>query len=139
MFYRILADLILVVHIGYVGYVIFGQVAIMIGWPLGWRWIRNPWFRVTHLLAILIVVFEVAIDYQCPLTVWERDLRGDAEDTKSFMARLHEALSFPPESEHYFNAICILLGSIILVWMFVVPPRFRRKSTPAVEPSEAMR
>jgi len=140
MLSRVLADIILVVHIAYVAYVMFGQLAIMIGWPLGWRWIRNPWFRITHLLAILIVVAEVFAEIQCPLTVWERDLRG-GEDARSFMARVHEALTFAPGDEGLFNAICIVLGSLVVLTIFVVPPRFRRKPVPAPssEPAEAAR
>src|SRR2546423_357041 len=112
--YRVLADMILVLHIAYVSYVVFGQLAILIGWPLGWRWIRNPWFRMTHLAAILIVVLEVFASIQCPLTVWERELRGEANDERSFMARLHGSLTFDADQEYLFNAICIVLGVLIV-------------------------
>src|SRR5436309_1713642 len=64
LFYEILADLLFAVHFGYVSFVVLGQLAILIGWALRWLWIRNPWFRISHLVMILIVAFEAAIDYQ---------------------------------------------------------------------------
>jgi hypothetical protein len=55
--YGFLADLIVTVHVGYVAYVLVGQVLILVGWWREWEWVRNVWFRSTHLLAIGVVVF----------------------------------------------------------------------------------
>src|SRR5450755_163295 len=73
--YALLADCLVVIHLAYISFVIFGQLAIMVGWPLGWRWIRNPWFRITHLIMILIVALEAVVQFKCPLTTWEENLR----------------------------------------------------------------
>ena len=128
LFYRILADIILVVHIGYVSYVVFGQLAILIGWPLRWKWIRNPWFRITHLTMILIVAYEAYFGILCPLTTWERQLRNEVDDGSSFMAKLHEALTIDPTT---FNWICIALGGVVVAMIFLAPPRFRRSAPPS--------
>ena len=40
-----------------------------------WEWVRNWWFRVAHLVAILIVAAEAFLDIPCPLTEWEYRLR----------------------------------------------------------------
>ena len=56
--YGFLADLVVAVHVGYVSYVVVGQLLIVIGWMAGWNWVRNFWFRMTHLLAMAVVVFE---------------------------------------------------------------------------------
>src|SRR5437868_2705277 len=86
-----LADLLVAVHVAYVGYVVVGQLLILVGLALRWRWVRNPWFRVTHLLAIAVVGLEAAFAIDCPLTVWERHLRaaaGQAPTGETFMGRL---------------------------------------------------
>src|ERR1700704_4276602 len=91
MLYALLADLIVAIHITYVVYVVGGLVAILIGASRGRKWIRNPWFRVTHLLAILIVVMEVFLKLNCPLTTWENQARAAAQqplDGSAFMDRL---------------------------------------------------
>jgi hypothetical protein len=53
--YTFLADLIVAIHVGYVSFVIFGELLILLGIVFRWSWIRNPWFRWIHLIAILIV------------------------------------------------------------------------------------
>lgn len=75
----IAADLVLVIHFGYVAFVVGGQLLILAGGPGGWAWIRNPWFRWLHLAAIAAVVAEVVLGVYCPLTLIEARLR-DAED-----------------------------------------------------------
>ena len=59
--YRLLADLILLLHSSFVVFVIVGLVCVLIGGVRGWRWVRNPWFRWAHLLAIGIVVAQVGL------------------------------------------------------------------------------
>jgi hypothetical protein len=73
--YGFLADLIVAVHLVYVGYVVIGQLAIMAGVFLKWHWVRNPAFRWSHLAMICIVAGEALLNFECPLTTWERDLR----------------------------------------------------------------
>ena len=149
--YEILADFLVAIHLGYMAYVGLGQLAIMIGWPLHWRWIRNPWFRVSHLLMILIVAVEAVCEYECPLTTWERDLRihigqipanyyelpnWDVNDA-SFTARLLRRVMFFDASWGPFLSACYYtFAGIVLATVFLVPPRFRRvQATPAEQPT----
>lgn len=69
------ANTIVVIHLGYMAFVVVGLGVILLGMFRGWQWIRNPWFRFIHLAMILIVAFEAVIDFECPLTTWERDMR----------------------------------------------------------------
>jgi hypothetical protein len=73
----ILADLVLVVHGLYVGFVVIGFALILLGIARGWPWVRRPGFRYTHLAAIGFVVLQVWIGMECPLTTWKApcDLR----------------------------------------------------------------
>src|SRR5579884_4026965 len=81
MWYGLLADLVVAVHVAYVSFVVLGQLAILVGILARWRWVRNRWFRVAHLIAILIVAAEAALDITCPLTDWEDRLRHLAGQT----------------------------------------------------------
>ena len=74
-FYAASADAIVAVHTLFVGFVVVGQLLILIGLVCRWKWVRNPWFRVVHLLCIGIVAAEAASGVICPLTIWERELR----------------------------------------------------------------
>ena len=74
----LLADLILVVHALVVGFVVFGQAAIMLGGVLGWRAVRSIAFRITHLALVVFVAVQAWLGVACPLTVWEHSLRRAA-------------------------------------------------------------
>ncbi|HXR34425.1 MAG TPA: DUF2784 domain-containing protein, partial [Candidatus Binataceae bacterium] len=78
MGWNLLADLVLLFHAAYVGYVVFGLAAILAGIALDWRWIRNFWFRASHLAAIALVVCESLLGLTCPLTTVENLLRQSA-------------------------------------------------------------
>ncbi len=75
------ADAILLLHVLFVGFVIVGLVLIIFGGLRGWYWVRNLWFRMSHLIAIGIVVVQSWFGVICPLTIWEMALRPQAEGT----------------------------------------------------------
>jgi Protein of Unknown function (DUF2784) len=147
LFYEILADSLVTIHLGYMAYVVLGQLAILIGWPLQWRWIRNPWFRVSHLAMILIVAAEAVVDYTCPLTKWERDLRihigqikadperGNVEEV-SFVAQIMRSVLYAGSDEHfvpYLKPTYYTFAGLVLATVLLVPPRFRRAGAPPAE------
>ena len=53
--YLLAADAILLLHVLITLFIVFGLIFIFIGKSLSWVWIYNPWFRLTHILAIGIV------------------------------------------------------------------------------------
>src|SRR6185436_10427005 len=71
-----MADVLLVVHFLIAAFIVLGLAAVWLGAALGWRWVRNPWFRYLHLSAIAFVAAEAVLGVMCPLTVWEDMLRG---------------------------------------------------------------
>ena len=130
MFYRILADVIVVAHLAYVLSVIVGLAAILLGWLLKWKWIRNFYFRIIHLLLIGIVVLEALFGITCPLTTWEENLRkaiGEDISQGSFMARLADHLLFFNISQQTLTVCYCLFGAVVLATVFLVPPRWPGK------------
>src|SRR5262245_16456241 len=101
LFYRLAADATVILHAGYVSFVVVGQLLILFGILRKWEWIRNPWFRWLHVAAIAIVVAESIFGIVCPLTTLEKYLRrlgGQAEYRGDFVANfVHEFLFCPFE------------------------------------------
>jgi hypothetical protein len=145
--YGLLADLVVLVHVSYVGYVLLGQVAIILAAMMKWEWGRNRWFRLTHLVAIAVVVLEQVMGWQCPLSRWEyqlRELAGQPFDgSATFLGRLLHDLLFidqyfeggrPPEA--FFAVLYVAMLVIVVQGLLMYPPRlFPRR--PAVEPAPA--
>ena len=69
--YLISADLLLLLHVLFVAFVVFGLVLILVGKLLSWSWVHNPWFRLVHVLAIGVVVLQSWFGVICPLTTLE--------------------------------------------------------------------
>ncbi len=131
--YGFLADAMVAAHVGYVAFVVLGQVAIVIGAALKREWARNPWFRGLHLLAIGVVVLEEFMGWRCPLTVWEEQLRvlaGQAIEGGTFMGRfLHDLLYiddvWPTKA---IQVLHVAFGALVFQALVMCPPRLSRRA-----------
>jgi hypothetical protein len=135
--YAFAADCVVAAHFASVAFVVFGLLAVVAGGVRGWRWVRNPWFRVVHLATILIVVIESWLNITCPLTTWENALRrlaGESTYGGDFVGKwLHDVLFFQL-SPMAFTIIYTAFGLAVLAsWVFV-PPRRRSKEPRAKAP-----
>ena len=123
----LLADFVVVIHLGYVTFVVLGLVLIVAGSLFKWSWVRNSWFRLIHLGMIGVVVVESLLSITSPLTTLESYLRsrsGQTSQSGSFMDRLaHDLLFFELTPEFFKIAYC-LFGAIVLETFLVVPPNF---------------
>jgi hypothetical protein len=123
--YTFLADLLVVFHCAYVGYVVLGQVAIWLGWALRRRWTRNFWFRITHLTAIGFVAFEEGIGMACPLTIWEaqlRELASEGPRSGTFMGRLFHDLLFLDLPPSAFTWMHVGFAIVVFATFALYPP-----------------
>ncbi len=130
MVYALLADLLAALHLGFIAFVVGGQLAILIGAELHWEWIRNRWFRVGHLLAIVFVALEAIVGMVCPLTDWEYSLRRKAgqivEEDISFVGRLVREILFYELPTWMFTTAYISFAVLVVVTLVLVPPQWRR-------------
>ena len=139
LFFRALADVVVIVHTSYVSFVVFGQLAIFVGWFRRWKWVRNLSFRVAHFAAILVIVLEAWFGVTCPLTSWENRLReqaGQASYRGDFIAEwLHQILfyDFPP---WIFTASYCTFAAIVGLTLILVPPQRKSVKPLAVQPRD---
>lgn len=122
----LLADAIVVAHLGYVLFVVLGFAAVWLGVALRWSWVRRPAFRIPHLVCTLIVPIEALGGLLCPLTTWERNLRleaGQQPEDISFMGRLARELLFYQAPEYVFTIGYVVFGLLVLATFFLVPIR----------------
>jgi len=119
------------VHLLYVGFVVVGELLIVVGGLCRWRWIRNPWFRLLHVAAIGYVAVEEILQVPCPMWEWEnrlREMAGQPVQEGTFVGRLVETFIVHPWPAWAFAALHIGFGVLVLATLVVVPPRFRRTS-----------
>lgn len=121
----LLADAILVVHVLFVCFVVFGLLAIYLGYALNWQWVRNLRFRLLHLVAIGIVVVQSWLGMICPLTVWEMALRkqaGAGTYAGSFIQHWLHQLLYYSAPDWAFMLLYSAFGLLVLASWFVVRP-----------------
>jgi hypothetical protein len=109
--YRLLADVVMVLHFGFLAYVVLGGF-------LAWRW---PWALPPHLLAAgwggLTVLFPATLS--CPLTGWEDRARHAAGQrglpASGFIDHYLEGVVYP---ERYTGPIQGVAAVVALVsWL----------------------
>jgi hypothetical protein len=128
----LIADAVLLLHVLFVAFVVIGLFLIFAGKALVWSWIRNPWFRRVHLLAIGIVVVQSWVGVICPLTTLEVALRSRAGDTAysgSFISHWLGMILYYQLPAWVFMVCYTVFGAAVLAsWYWVRPRPFARAS-----------
>lgn len=105
MLYRLGADLIVILHFGFVLFVLVGGL-LLVKWP------RLAWL---HLPAVAWGAFVEFSGWICPLTPLENWLRTQAGDTGyagDFVARYLSAVLYPDALTHELQ---LILGTAVVV------------------------
>jgi hypothetical protein len=124
----LLADIIAIVHLGYVIFVILGFILILAGIFFKWKWIRNLWFRMIHLAAIAGVALEAILGVNCPLTVLEFSLRygvAPAERRVSFVGGLIDSILYYDAPARLFTIIYVGFALLVAITFIMAPPTRR--------------
>ena len=117
-----LADFVVVIHFIYIAVVVLGVPLILIGKFRHWAWVHNAWFRFTHLLMIVLVAFEAVFGLDCPLTVWENNLRHNTQN-KDFIAAWLDRLLFYHLPRETFTVAYIIFALLVAALFVIVPVR----------------
>lgn len=105
MIHRLLADVVLVLHLAFVVFVVLGGLLVL-------RWPRLAWVHLPVALYGALIEF---VGWACPLTPLENDLRrrgGEAGYEGGFVAHYIVALLYPSGLSHEMQ---IALGFLVLL------------------------
>jgi len=123
----LLANAVLVVHVGVVAFVVVGLLVVVAGNLKRWDWVNNAWFRVAHVAAIGIVVAESWLGFACPLTtleMWLRSRAGDASYGGGFIEHWLQQLLYYNAPPWVFIAGYSVFALLVLATWWYFPPRF---------------
>ena len=130
MTYRLIADLLTLIHFGWILFMLYGFVLTVRGfWCPAFfeRWL----FRSTHLAGILFVAALELLGRYCPLTIWENKLRLLYDPTGdypgSFIIGWVERLIYPNIDPIVLTIPTVAMALFVLVVFVAKPPsKFRR-------------
>lgn len=122
MFWRMAADALVVVHLGFILFVMLGDLLLL-------RWPRLIWL---HVPAVAWGVIVECLHLGCPLTPWENQLRrmaGQAGYEGGFIEHYLIPLIYPaeltPAIQLWLGAIVVLVNAAVYAWLI---GRWRRKT-----------
>jgi hypothetical protein len=122
----------LVVHTAFVVFVVVGLALIWVGRFRRWAFVRNFWFRATHLAAIGMVALESVSGFICPLTTWENRLRllagGEERYQGSFIAHWLHRLIFFDLDERVFTVAYLAFFVAVAFSFWLIPPRWPHRA-----------
>jgi Protein of Unknown function (DUF2784) len=96
MVFRLLADLVVVLHFAFIVFVAAGGLLV-------WR---CPWLVRLHLPAVVWAIAIITVGFTCPLTPLETQLRGRAGEQGydgGFVDDTSRASSTPVRSRHWYG------------------------------------
>ena len=109
MWYKAAADLVVVIHLLFIGFVVGGVF-------LAWRWPRIVWVHIPVVIYGALVEFA---GFTCPLTLLENNLRrraGQAGYHDGFIAHYLVKVIYPPGLT---RGMQIGLGLLVLLVAFI--------------------
>lgn len=106
--------------------VVAGLILVFVGKVRKWWWVRNPWFRIIHLIAISVIVIQSWFNVICPLTTFEMALRsraGEAVYRGSFIAHWLERFLYYQAPPWVFIVCYTAFAALVIGSWFWVSPR----------------
>ena len=126
----LLANGVLLLHVGVAAFVVAGLLLIIFGNLGHWGWVNNAWLRIAHLAAICIVVAESWLGFVCPLTtleMWLRARAGQASYESGFMEHWLQQLLYYRAPPWVFIAAYTVFALLVLASWWYFPPRFKSR------------
>ncbi len=110
MFFRIAADLVLALHLGFITFVILGGLLVL----------RYRWIIYLHIPAAVWGAFVEITGRICPLTIWENNLRrraGESGYAESFVEHYLVPIIYPAgltRSVQFWIAGLVIVANVVI-------------------------
>lgn len=125
MLYKILADLIVVMHFAWILFMLWGFILAARGF-FHKKFFERWFFRALHLLGIVYVSLLAMMGKYCPLTLWENSLRAKYDPNLtypgSFMIHYAQELVYPDINPLIIRIPTTFIAVFTVVIFIVKPP-----------------
>jgi hypothetical protein len=125
MSYRLLADVIVVVHFAWILFMLVGFIFTLGGF-FNKNFFDRWFFRTLHLLGIAYVSTLAIMGRYCPLTIWENTLRAKYDPNLtyvgSFIIHYIEKLVYPDVNPLIIQIPTTFIAIFTVVMFLIKPP-----------------
>ena len=112
---------VLALHLAIIAFNVAGCVLIPIGALLRWRWVREFWFRLAHLLSLAAVALQALLGRMCFLTIWQGDVSGASHVQPLIASWINRLIYWPLPLWVFAVAYVVVFAYVIALWIFVRP------------------
>jgi hypothetical protein len=121
------ALIVLALHLAVIAFNVAGCVLIPIGKWHGWRWVREFWWRLAHVLSLAVVAGQALLGRACFLTIWQGDLSGSAHVQPLIESWINRLIYWELPLWVFVAAYVALFVYVIVLWIWVRPRMWRPK------------
>jgi hypothetical protein len=114
---------ILLLHVAVIAFNVAGCVLVPIGAWRGWRWVREFWWRLAHLLGLAVVALQALFGRACFLTIWQGDLSGSVHVQPLIAGWIDRLIYWPLPLWVFALAYGAVFAYVVALWVWVRPRR----------------
>jgi hypothetical protein len=112
---------ILILHLAVIAFNVAGCVLIPIGAWRRWRWVRNFWFRISHLASLAVVALQAVLGRVCFLTLWQGEVSGAAQTQPLIAGWIERVIYWPLPLWVFEIAYVVVFAYVVALWVVVRP------------------
>jgi hypothetical protein len=112
---------ILFVHVAVIAFNVVGCVLVPVGACRGWRWVREFWWRLAHLLSLAAVALQALFGRACFLTLWQGDVSGKSHVQPLIAGWIDGLIYWPLPLWVFALAYVVVFVYVVALWVCVRP------------------
>ncbi len=119
------AIIVLAIHLAIIAFNVAGCVLIPLGAWLGWRWVREFWWRLAHLLSFAVVAIQALLGRACFLTIWQDELSGTTQVQPLIEQWIDGLIYWDLPLWVFAAAYVAVFVYVVALWVWVRPGKWR--------------
>ena len=115
------SEIVLLFHFCIFLFMIISFFLIPLVYYQKWKWVKNKYYRLIHLILMGIIFIETILGFMCPLTVLENFLRNNIEINNKITQIIHQVMYWNLPTYQFTILYLLSLLYLIFLWFFFKP------------------
>ena len=117
----IFSEIVLFFHFIVFLFITVSFFLIPFGYFQKWKWVKNKYYRLTHLVLMGIILIETILGFMCPLTILENFLRNNIEVDNNLTQIIHQIMYWNLPNYQFIILYILSFSYLIFLWFFFKP------------------
>ena len=115
------SEIVLLFHFCIFLFIILSFFFIPLGYYQKWKWVKNKYYRLIHLILMGIIFIETILGFMCPLPILENFLRNNIEINNKITQIIHQIMYWDLPTYQFIILYLLSLLYLIFLWIFFKP------------------